>query len=97
MAWYRNFYHCDDCGTSWWDEWSCSCDDECPACGSSDWSPWWSEDLTLVVEERDGRLVMLRSPDEAEDKPRYQEVNSMSPIQDTRIATPAAPWAARNP
>lgn len=74
MAWYRNFYHCTDCGTSWHDEWSCCCDDECPQCGSGDWSPWWIEDLTLIAEEQDGTLVVLRSADEADDKPRYAAV-----------------------
>ena len=71
MAWYRNFYHCTDCGTRWEDEWSCCCDDECPVCGSRNWSPYESEDLTEIVEERDGELVVLRSPDDADDRPKY--------------------------
>lgn len=28
---YRNTYECP-CGTTWDDDWSCACDDECPAC-----------------------------------------------------------------
>jgi hypothetical protein len=74
MAWYRNHYHCGDCGTDWEDEWSYCCDDECPNCGSSDWSPVESEDLTEVVESTDWGFVVMRSPDTAEDKPRYAPI-----------------------
>ena len=74
MAWYRNHYHCTDCGTTWADEWSCCCDDECPVCGSRNWSPYESEVLTNIVEERDEWFVVLHSLDEAEDKPRYVDV-----------------------
>ncbi|MDP3074740.1 hypothetical protein [Bradyrhizobium sp.] len=31
MAWYRRHYTCP-CGISWWDEWSCLCNDRCPKC-----------------------------------------------------------------
>ena len=30
---FRNSYECDNCGTTWQDEWSCGCDDQCPSCG----------------------------------------------------------------
>jgi hypothetical protein len=39
-----NSYHCEPCGESWDDEWSCACDDECPACGKA-YSPEESKDL----------------------------------------------------
>jgi hypothetical protein len=78
MAWYRNLYHCTDCGTSWEDEWSCCCDDECPVCGSGDWSPYESEDLTEVVEESGGVFVVLRSPDNADDRPDYAAIATFS-------------------
>lgn len=74
MAWYRNHYHCGDCGTDWEDEWSCGCDDECPNCESSDWSPVESEDLTEVVCETPDGFVVMRSPESAEDKPRYTPI-----------------------
>jgi hypothetical protein len=74
MAWYRNQYHCGDCGADWEDEWSCCCDDECPNCGSSDWSPMDSEDLTEVIEATDHGFVVLRSPDCADDGPRYVQI-----------------------
>jgi hypothetical protein len=38
-------------------------------------SPVKSDDLTVVVEEQpDGSFAVLRSPDNAEDKPAYREV-----------------------
>lgn len=74
MAWYRNHYHCGDCGTDWEDEWSCCCDDECPNCGSSDWSPVQSDDLTEVVEDTGRGFVVMRSPDTAEHEPDYSPV-----------------------
>lgn len=40
-----NHYHCDDCGVSWSDEWSCACDDECPECGKA-YTPEESEELS---------------------------------------------------
>lgn len=76
MAWYRNHYHCGDCGTDWDDEWSCCCDDECPNCGSRNWSPVDSEDLTEVVDDVDGTFIVFYSPEVAEDKPRYQSLAS---------------------
>jgi len=74
MAWYRNHYHCGDCGMDWEDEWSSCCDDECPNCGSSDWSPSRSDDLTEVIFETRQGFFVMRSPDSADDKPRYVPV-----------------------
>lgn len=71
MAWFLNSYQCDDCGTSWEDEWSCCCDDECPNCGSGDWSPYESQDLTVVVYRSHVGFVVERSPDDADDRPNY--------------------------
>ena len=42
---FRNHYLCPECKTEWVDEWSCTCDDECPECGCSDISPVYSEDI----------------------------------------------------
>jgi hypothetical protein len=74
MAWYRNHYHCGDCGTDWEDEWSCCCDDECPHCGSCDWSPVESDDLTEVIEPHRDGFVVLRSPSTAGHYPDYVRV-----------------------
>lgn len=72
MVWYRNHYHCGDCGTDWEDEWSCCCDDECPECGSRHWSPVESEDLTEVVWQTEGGFAVMRSPEWGTDRPRYK-------------------------
>jgi hypothetical protein len=74
MAWFRNYYRCEDCEREWSDEWSCTCDDDCPHCGARHMSPYESDDLTEIVEEQDGKLVALRSRDDAEDSPEYEEV-----------------------
>ncbi|MBN9316540.1 MAG: hypothetical protein J0I99_12425 [Devosia sp.] len=74
MAWYLNHYHCQDCNAAWSDEWSCCCDDDCPQCGSRHWSPYASEDLTEIVREQDGLFVVMRSPDSADHKPRYEPI-----------------------
>ena len=74
MAWFRNHYHCGDCGTDWHDEWSCCCDDQCPNCGSKNWSPVESDDLTEVIETSGDSFVLLRSPPTAEHHPDYVAV-----------------------
>jgi hypothetical protein len=74
MAWYRNHYHCGDCGTYWEDEWSCHCDDDCPNCGSRHWSPLDWDDLTEVLCEAKNGFVVMQSPPTAEHSPRYAAV-----------------------
>jgi len=37
-------------------------------------SPYESDDLTEIVVEQDGQLVALKSRDDAEDTPEYEEV-----------------------
>jgi len=74
VAWFRNHYRCDDCGSDWCDEWSCTCDDDCPHCGARHMSPCKSDELTEIVDEQDGRFVALRSRDDAEDSPDYEEI-----------------------
>lgn len=46
---YANKYHCPDCNSSWTDNYSAACDDECPECGT-DVSPVESERLTSKPE-----------------------------------------------
>jgi hypothetical protein len=29
-----NRYHCEACGVSWEDQWSCACNDKCPLCNT---------------------------------------------------------------
>ena len=31
---YINHYRCSECGTSWDDEWDCTCNDRCPKCNA---------------------------------------------------------------
>ena len=45
MAWFRNYYKCERCGSHWADEWSATCDDDCPRCGARHMSPYESEDV----------------------------------------------------
>ncbi len=73
--WFCNHYNCSRCGTSWSDEWSATCDDECPECGA-DISPTESDDLTVIVEDEGTRFVVLRSPDTAEHDPDYRQLAS---------------------
>lgn len=74
MAWFLNYYNCDRCGRDWTDKWSCMCDDDCPHCGARHMSPYDSEDLTEIIEPRDGAFVVLRSPETAEHEPDYREL-----------------------
>ena len=74
MAWFANHYECDRCGREWTDEWSCTCDDDCPHCGARHMSPYESDDLTEVVEEDGGEFVALRSPETAGHGPDYEEI-----------------------
>lgn len=74
MAWFRNHYHCYRCDLEWRDEWSCQCDDDCPACGARHVSVAESDDMTTVVEEEDRSFVVLFSPRAAGHEPDYVEV-----------------------
>lgn len=75
MPWFRNHYRCARCHGTWSDEWSATCDDDCPLCGARHMSPTTSEDLTVTtVERNDGRFATLRSADSAEHSPDYEEV-----------------------
>lgn len=80
MAWFRNHYECARCRFSWTDEWSCTCDDDCPHCGARHMSPVGSDDLTEISEWREDKVVLLRSPETAEHHPDYAEV-AVFPLQ----------------
>jgi rubrerythrin len=45
-AWFTNYYTCPACGKDWTDEWSATCDDDCPHCGERHISPHRSEEAT---------------------------------------------------
>jgi len=42
---FLNHYQCPRCDHEWSDEWSCQCDDDCPACGLRHISPADSDDI----------------------------------------------------
>jgi hypothetical protein len=74
MAWFRNHYSCERCEQGWTDEWSSMCDDDCPSCGARHMSPYESDDLTEIVEERNGKFIALRSSASAENEADYEEI-----------------------
>ncbi len=74
MAWFRNRYLCARCQFEWENEWSCTCDDDCPKCGARHMSPYDDIELTRVIEKRAYGFVVLRSPESAEHTPNYEEV-----------------------
>lgn len=71
MAWYENSYFCGDCNKSWFDEWSCGCDDQCPNCGI-DYEPENMKDLSAFFEKTtDGTYKIFYSPADAAHHPDY--------------------------
>jgi hypothetical protein len=74
MAWYRNYYICERCDSTWTDEWSCMCDDDCVHCGARHMSPYNSDDLTEIIERDGDDFVVLWSPETAEHKADYREL-----------------------
>ncbi len=84
MAWYNNKYSCGECGTQWEDQWSCTCDDECPNCGASDYSPTESEDLSAIVETDQDDFYIYVSPSTAGHGPDYRLL-AITPSKDFAI------------
>ena len=50
MPRFIKYYRHERCGTAWYDEWSCACDDECPTCGA-EIEPYRWTDLSVRVDE----------------------------------------------
>jgi hypothetical protein len=44
MIWFINFYKCPRCKERWCNEWSTTCDDDCPSCGTAHISPHESDE-----------------------------------------------------
>lgn len=65
-AWYENHYVCD-CGVTWDDRWSCTCDDDCPECGTI-CSPNNSEEIEFDSNEE----VLEQLYDKADQKHEAQ-------------------------
>jgi hypothetical protein len=77
MAWFRNYYICERCDSTWSDEWSCMCDDDCPHCDARHMSPFKSDDLTKIIEPREHEFIVLESPETAEHQPNYYLVATL--------------------
>lgn len=45
-----NYYTCPDCNKDWTDEWSSTCNDDCPHCGCRHIEPCRSEELEGFVQ-----------------------------------------------
>jgi hypothetical protein len=88
MAWFRNHYECERCGSKWTDEW---CDDDCRVCGARHMSPYVSDDLSELVVRRKGGFALLRSSDDAEATPEYRRVASFTTRKQAlaRLSKPA--------
>jgi hypothetical protein len=74
MAWYRNYYICERCDSTWTDEWSCTCDDDCRHCGARHMSPYNSDDLTEMIVPDGNEFIVLWSPETAEHNADYREL-----------------------
>lgn len=74
MSWYRNYYICERCDSTWTDEWSCMCDDDCRRCGARHMTPCESDDLTTVIKPASDGFVVLWSPESAEHEADYREL-----------------------
>ena len=74
MSWYCNNYRCARCDYEWQDEWSCTCEDDCPQCDARHMSPYKSDDLTEVIEKDGAEFVVLRSPKTAGHFADYREL-----------------------
>lgn len=46
---FLNHYKCPDCGYAWDDEWTATCDDDCPTCGARHISPESSEEIGEMI------------------------------------------------
>ena len=52
MPLFRNYYRCVRCDHEWTDDWSATCDDDCPRCGARHMSPYKSDDIVPPSVER---------------------------------------------
>jgi len=93
MSWFRNRYVCARCGSEWFDEWSCMCEDDCPHCSARHMSPSDSQDLTTIITPQGDEFVVLRSPDSAGHDPDYREVAAFRTRRQARsFVDRTVPW-----
>jgi hypothetical protein len=82
MGWFLNRYVCEECDCEWVDEWSATCDDDCPHCGSRHMTPYYSIDRSEIIEEYEGKFLVYVSHDSSEDRPDYKLVARFSRRKD---------------
>jgi len=82
MAWFLNYYLCERCDSLWTDQWSCTCDDDCPHCGARHMSPFKSDNLTTIITPEEGRFVVRWSPETAEHDPDYRKLGAFQTRQE---------------
>jgi hypothetical protein len=44
---FRNYYECPHDGTRWLDDWTCACNDRCPAC-DAEIEPYFRDDIETI-------------------------------------------------
>jgi hypothetical protein len=78
------------CKYDWEDEWSSMCENDCPTRGERHTTAYDSDDLTEIIEERDGTFIVYRSAPNAEYYPGYERIASFPTSQDRAISAMAA-------
>ena len=87
MPWFRNYYRCARCGHEWSDDWTATCDDDCPQCGARHMSPYKSDDIDPPGSGRPVRPATQR-----------QAIDLKSPSPSSRtLAITSRKRAARRP
>ncbi len=84
MAWFRHYYHCEACESSWLAEWSEVREDDCPFCRAHDVFPYRTDDWSVVIEAEADGYVVLASRDTADDDPDYRELGTFSSFDEAR-------------
>ena len=85
MAWFRNYYRCEQCRSEWEDEWSSMCEDDCPTCDARHMTPYDGDDLTRIIEEREGEFIVYGSPATAEHYPNYERIAKFPTLRQAKI------------
>ena len=55
MPWFRKHHTCP-CGTDWWDEWDCLCNDRCPTC-DAEIEPDDRRDVSCLLKKGDNAIA----------------------------------------
>src|ERR1700730_8044240 len=74
LDWFRNYYRFEECRHQWENQSSAMCDGDCSQCGAWHMRRYDSDDLTEIIEEREGQFLVYRSPPSAEHYPNYERL-----------------------